>query len=177
LGSRSGFDISVADFRDKNSDRFRSNEVRLWLTIIAYDLGNLWRRLALPQRIGNWSLTSLTCPVLLAIAGREPSDRPAVRRDGATDGGSHDPSRVEPQVVAMKKSIPAKTPKEAVSEESGSGSGDSGLRGLRDGGFGADHPLGERMCSVGRNWVYAFNRRMAKKLIPAKERTTEASNE
>ena len=39
--------------------KFRSNEVRLWLTIIAYNLGNLWRRLALPQRIANWSLTSL----------------------------------------------------------------------------------------------------------------------
>src|SRR5665811_1574670 len=39
--------------------RFRSNEVRLWLTVIAYNLGNLWRRLVLPQRIGNWSLTSL----------------------------------------------------------------------------------------------------------------------
>ena len=39
--------------------RFRSNEVRLWLTIIAYNLGNLWRRLVLPKRIGNWSLTSL----------------------------------------------------------------------------------------------------------------------
>ena len=39
--------------------RFRSNEVRLWLSIIAYNLGNLWRRLVLPQRIGNWSLTSL----------------------------------------------------------------------------------------------------------------------
>ena len=39
--------------------RFRSNEVRLWLTIIAYNLGNLWRRLALPHRISNWSLTSL----------------------------------------------------------------------------------------------------------------------
>ena len=38
--------------------RFRSNEVRLWLSIIAYNLGNLWRRLVLPQRIGNWSLTS-----------------------------------------------------------------------------------------------------------------------
>jgi hypothetical protein len=38
---------------------FRSNEVRLWLTIIAYNLGNLWQRLVLPQRIGNWSLTSL----------------------------------------------------------------------------------------------------------------------
>ncbi len=39
--------------------RFRSNEVRLWLSVIAYNLGNLWRRLALPQRIVNWSLTSL----------------------------------------------------------------------------------------------------------------------
>ena len=39
--------------------RFRSNEVRLWLSVIAYNLGNLRRRLVLPQRIGNWSLTSL----------------------------------------------------------------------------------------------------------------------
>ncbi len=39
--------------------RFRSNEVRLWLNVIAYNLGNLWRRLVLPQRIRNWSLTSL----------------------------------------------------------------------------------------------------------------------
>ncbi len=27
--------------------------------MIAYNLGNLWRQLALPRRIGNWSLTSL----------------------------------------------------------------------------------------------------------------------
>jgi hypothetical protein len=39
--------------------RFRSNEVRLWLCVIAYNLGNLWRRLVLPKRIENWSLTSL----------------------------------------------------------------------------------------------------------------------
>ena len=39
--------------------RFRSNEVRLWLSLIAYNLGNLWRRLVLPKRINNWSLTSL----------------------------------------------------------------------------------------------------------------------
>jgi len=39
--------------------RFRSNEVRLWLSLIAYNLGNLWRRLALPTRIERWSLTSL----------------------------------------------------------------------------------------------------------------------
>jgi len=39
--------------------RFRSNEVRLWLSLIAYNLGNLWRRLVLPLRVGHWSLTSL----------------------------------------------------------------------------------------------------------------------
>ncbi len=39
--------------------RFRSNEVRLWLSVIAYNLGNLWRRLVLPSRIEKWSLTSL----------------------------------------------------------------------------------------------------------------------
>ena len=38
--------------------RFRSNEVRLWLSVIAYNLGKLWRRLVLPLRVGKWSLTS-----------------------------------------------------------------------------------------------------------------------
>ena len=33
--------------------RFRANEVRLWLSLIAYNLGNVWRRLALPKEIGN----------------------------------------------------------------------------------------------------------------------------
>jgi Transposase DDE domain group 1 len=39
--------------------RFRSNEVRLALSLLAYNLGNLWRRFALPQQIEKWSLTSL----------------------------------------------------------------------------------------------------------------------
>jgi hypothetical protein len=39
--------------------RFRSNEVRQWLSIIAYNLGNLRRQLGLPKRIDTWSLTSL----------------------------------------------------------------------------------------------------------------------
>jgi hypothetical protein len=39
--------------------RFRSTKVRLWLSVIAYNLGNLWRRLVLPRRIDGWSLTSL----------------------------------------------------------------------------------------------------------------------
>jgi hypothetical protein len=38
---------------------FRANEVRLWLSVIAYNSGNLWRRLVLPKKIENWSLTSL----------------------------------------------------------------------------------------------------------------------
>jgi len=33
--------------------RFRSNEVRLWLSVMAYNLGNLWRWLLLPNRIDN----------------------------------------------------------------------------------------------------------------------------
>jgi hypothetical protein len=43
--------------------RFQSNEVRPWLSVLAYNLGNPWpgRPLgrALPKRIENWSLTSL----------------------------------------------------------------------------------------------------------------------
>jgi hypothetical protein len=37
-------------FRLISCHRFRANEVRLWLSLIAYNLGNLWRRLALPAR-------------------------------------------------------------------------------------------------------------------------------
>jgi hypothetical protein len=32
--------------------RFRSNEVRLGLSMIAYNSASLWRRLVLPHRIG-----------------------------------------------------------------------------------------------------------------------------
>ena len=39
--------------------RFRSNQVRLALSLLAYNLGNLWRHLGLPRGIENWSLTSL----------------------------------------------------------------------------------------------------------------------
>jgi hypothetical protein len=39
--------------------RFRANEVRLLLGVIAYNLGNLLRRLVLPTAIQDWSLTSL----------------------------------------------------------------------------------------------------------------------
>ncbi len=33
--------------------------MRLWLSVMAYNLGNLWRRLGLPRKVKSWSLTSL----------------------------------------------------------------------------------------------------------------------
>lgn len=86
--------------------RFRANEVRLQLSVLAYNLGNLWRRLVLPQRIDNWSLTSvqqrlvktggrlIPRAVLLAVAGGESSDPTAVRGDVAADLGPVGPDRL-----------------------------------------------------------------------------------
>ncbi len=39
--------------------RFVSNQVRLWLFVLAYNLGNFLRRLVLPKKIKHWSLRSL----------------------------------------------------------------------------------------------------------------------
>jgi hypothetical protein len=39
--------------------RFRANEARLQLSLLAHNLGNLWRRLVPLKRIDAWSLTSL----------------------------------------------------------------------------------------------------------------------
>jgi hypothetical protein len=51
--------------------------------VLAYNLGNLWRRLVLPARIDTWSLTSLqqrlvktvgglsSTPAITAVAGEE----------------------------------------------------------------------------------------------------------
>ena len=36
-----------------------SDQAHLQLSVLAYNLGNLWRRLILPPRITRWSLTSL----------------------------------------------------------------------------------------------------------------------
>ncbi len=49
--------------------RLRANEVRLWLSVIAYNRGHLWRRLALPRALGNRPLTSLQ-QRLLKTGGR-----------------------------------------------------------------------------------------------------------
>ena len=76
--------------------RFRANEVRLQLSVLAYNLGNLWRRFVLPPRVKRWSLTRLQQRLvktggrlvkharyywlLLAPARRRASDPAAVRR-------------------------------------------------------------------------------------------------
>ena len=40
-------DKQAAKMTRLSCHRFRSNEVQLWHSILAYNLGNLWRRLAL----------------------------------------------------------------------------------------------------------------------------------
>jgi hypothetical protein len=73
--------------------RFRANEARQWLSLIAYNLGNLWRRLALPVPIGTWVADQLAAAagenrravdqartLLLVAGGGEPSDATALRQ-------------------------------------------------------------------------------------------------
>ena len=49
--------------------KFVANQVMLWLFILAYNLGNFFRRLALPEAIKSWSLTSIQTR-LIKIGGR-----------------------------------------------------------------------------------------------------------
>jgi hypothetical protein len=49
--------------------RFVANQVRLALFVLAYNLGNLLRRLALPRAIKDWSLRSVQVK-LIKIGGR-----------------------------------------------------------------------------------------------------------
>jgi hypothetical protein len=79
----------------------------LWLSVIAYNLGNLWRQLALPKKIGNRSVTSLQHR-LVKIGGRlvkharyywlllaEGAPEPkAVRQHGEDDRGAGAAGRV-----------------------------------------------------------------------------------
>ena len=39
--------------------KFVANQARLWLFVLAYNLGNFMRRLALPEDMKHWTLTSL----------------------------------------------------------------------------------------------------------------------
>jgi hypothetical protein len=78
--------------------RFRANEVWLCLSLIAYNLGNLWRRLALPTRVATLVAHQLAAAVgenrrtthqaralLPVAAGGEPSDGAAVRGHAGED--------------------------------------------------------------------------------------------
>lgn len=49
--------------------RFVANQVRLWLFVMAYNQGNLLRRLPLPKTIKDWSLRSVQVK-LIKIGGR-----------------------------------------------------------------------------------------------------------
>ena len=49
--------------------KFVANQVRLWLFILAYNLGNFLRRLALPEAVKDWSLRSVQVK-LIKIGGR-----------------------------------------------------------------------------------------------------------
>ena len=49
--------------------RFRANEARLQLSLLAYNLGNLWHRLVLPKRIDAWSPTSLQQRLARPVCG------------------------------------------------------------------------------------------------------------
>ena len=49
--------------------RFVANQVRLWLLILVYNLGNFVRMLAPPEGIKHWSLTSIQTR-LIKIGGR-----------------------------------------------------------------------------------------------------------
>ena len=70
--------------------RFRANEVRLQLSVLSYNLGNLWRRLGLPRRIKSWSLTSLQ-QRLMKTGGRQ-----AVRPDAGAACGATCAGRLAP---------------------------------------------------------------------------------
>ena len=77
-------------------NRFRSNQERLGL--LAYNLGNLWRRLVLPQRIEKLVAHEFTATadedrrpigqarsILLTFVGRKPADAAAVWKHAAAD--------------------------------------------------------------------------------------------
>ncbi len=84
--------------------RFRSNEVRSWLSVIAYNLGHLWRGVpsgpgaaaARRQLVAHEPATTIredgraadqACSLLLALAGGGASDAATLRGHGAADRG------------------------------------------------------------------------------------------
>jgi hypothetical protein len=91
--------------------RFRANEVRLLLGVIAYNLGNLLRRLVLLVAIQDWSLTSLQ-QRLLKTGGRLNPARPVLhppacrklldRGTLSADSPAHRAAGVAPDVIGRE---------------------------------------------------------------------------
>jgi hypothetical protein len=88
--------------------RFRANEARSQLSLLAYNLGNLWRRLVLPKRIGAWSFSSLQqrlvktggrlikhAPLFLGAAGGESPHAAVVWEHARQDRGAAITSRID----------------------------------------------------------------------------------
>ena len=67
--------------------------MRLSLSVIAYNLGNLWRRLVPPNRIGNWSLTSLHQRLTRLPVWKHGAGRYAALADRIARGGGKQTSR------------------------------------------------------------------------------------
>ena len=77
--------------------RFRSNEVRLWLSVIAYNLGNLWRRLVLPRRIGGMRNSSFSRAVRASSADSAICTLIALAVQDGLQGKAHVPFVVNDQ--------------------------------------------------------------------------------
>jgi Transposase DDE domain group 1 len=119
--------------------RFRSHHVRLALSLLAFNLGNLWRRLTLPNHeftatTGEDGRTAgETCLLLLALAGGEPSDKATLWEYGAADRGA----------VASGGIAEAVAGKSIQSQE-----GTEGCL-TRPDGKGVDHSFGTRVGAEG----------------------------
>ena len=70
-GDVCGLSAINSDFRFEHS-LITLGSLRTPLSVIAYNRGNLCRRLVLPKKIDNWSLTS---PMPLTFCGAVPLDR------------------------------------------------------------------------------------------------------
>ena|GEM_PF-1021609 len=111
--------------------RFRANEVRLSLSVIAYNLGNLWRRL-------------VKHALLLAAAGRRTPDLAAVRGDPSAAGSAAGVSRLADAVGAVEAGG-TESGGEVSEKSAGKSTATPGLGGWE----GQDGAFWEPPCTVG----------------------------
>src|ERR1035437_7045784 len=112
-----------------------------------------------------------TCPVLLAMVGREPSDAAAVCQHVGTDSWAVASVGIA-EAAAPKNTILLSPRNGEVSQKAGSGSCGDRLSGSGKGRLGLGGTIWEKiLCSegpTGGKQEYTPNRREAKKLIPDK---------